>query len=311
MKRIVTWGILLSLGLLYAHKEDTPNKKLLSWEKMEIIVTYDAETKTIHVKGHSHHVDGTRILVILKFAGEKFALESHSEVVKNKQFEHLFGPFEDLTLLPGHYEVSCWFVMEQQTKEIQRRLLESDFFHCSPPCRFDMQHYQMETVSVGTEEEITEAIKSSEARISKAVQTVKTDSFKALKIFKETVQEFQNVTDPSTIEGRIKSVYEELDNLHYSVREVEQDLMEHREEYVFIYYTAVYERLMTISPFLEVFKNAIKRSQNKKNLKTLNKMSEFSDNLEKELNLFEDLLKNNFVNEEPPPREGESHNKGK
>ncbi|MEK7487686.1 MAG: hypothetical protein AABZ60_25430, partial [Planctomycetota bacterium] len=147
--------------------------------------------------------------------------------------------------------------------------------------------------------------------ITQVVKKIDSDATKALTLFKNAPKNLQNITDDTVLGENLSALYQELDNLHYSAREIEQDLIEYREERAFIYYMAVYERLINISAFLEFFKNAIKRAESKKNLKTLNKMSEICDNLEKELKIFPDLLKNNFADEESPPREGETHSKEK
>lgn len=296
-----TIGLVICLGLfsqLYAHKDDVPNNRILSWDKLEIVVSYNEDEKTLQVKGHAHFPNGTKILVTLKFSCERYALENRTVIVNGQSFDCVFGPFDDKELLPGDYEMTCWFVMEQQSKDLQNHLLNSNFFSCNPPCRFDFQHYQTEIVSIGDEKTIEDAVKENEKKVTDAYKKMKDGSQKILSVLQNKIKALSSVTDKDILEKELKALYYEIDNLRYEIREVEQDLIEFRESHAYIYYLSVYERILGISSVTDILKNAVKRSWNRKSLDTFKNLKNFTDSLEEELKLIPELIQNNLLVDE-------------
>jgi hypothetical protein len=307
---------ILSLTPLNAHREEEDNGKILSWDKLQMELSFDTEKKEIRVKGHSHHPDGTEIILILKFVQERYSLDRVTVRVKEKAFYHVFGPFNDKNFIPGDYEVSCWFIMEQQPKLLQRQLLQSNFFHCSPPCPFDFQHYQTEIVSVGTPEEIEEELAQNKKKIAEAFKRLKNPGEQILercRLAQKQIVEAEESLTPEALEEALKKFYYDLEDLYYETREVVQELSDYREKQAYILFSGVYEYLVNLSSLAEILKNTARRAHGSKKVKNISKLENVCKTFEEQLKAIPEMISTNFIEsrEETSERQKEEQAKHK
>lgn len=150
-----------------------PPNQVEGYNKARITCTTELrpEGRVFRVHGRAYYPDGVVFMITLRYWKQVAPFIRARAEVKDRTFTAELGPFSKV--IPGGEVVAeAWFVLGQQPKPIQKKLVDEKYMSCSPPCHFDKRNATRVSVSLGGQAAQEQDERTEKEQLGRAVDAV-------------------------------------------------------------------------------------------------------------------------------------------
>jgi hypothetical protein len=150
-----------------------PPNQIEGYNKARITCTTEVrpEGRVFRVHGRAYYPDGVVFLVNLRYWKHGAPFIRARVEVKDRTFSAELGPFAK-PIPGGELVAEAWFILGQQPKAIQKKLVDEKYMSCSPPCHFDRRNATRTTVDLGGQAAQEQDEKVEKEHVGRAVDAI-------------------------------------------------------------------------------------------------------------------------------------------